>query len=196
MNLEEFIISVNSKAFKLEDIPDELIENYSDFISFFYPARKNRKSNSNDIIFQFIEEYESCFNLISHISFNDKIEEDENYIHFGWSQEDLLVIEKKSKEIITIDYAVYGRKMFSCAKSTAQFMKAFIIGGFHDLFKHFNNDESAKEYFISKANMASNAAGGLKYLRYWNSLNNTNIDFDEFGNEIKLPPPDPGGLWN
>lgn len=196
MTLKEFILGVNQNAYKPENIPEALIESEIDYISYFYPLKKDFTSNSSDLIIQFVEEYESGFELISQISFNDEIAEDENYIHFGWSMEDLLVIDKVSREIFTMDYAVYGRKIFKCASSSELFMKAFLIGGFHDIDKKFNNKNEETEYLISKAKNAALNAGGIQYLQYWNSLNNTDIIFDESGKEISNSELNSGGFLN
>ncbi|WP_407520775.1 hypothetical protein PDL71_10600 [Lacibacter sp. MH-610] len=196
MTLQDFILELNKTAFKLEDLSEELQEEAEDYISIFFPNKKESISKSNDLILQFIDEYDSAFNLISHISFNNEVIEDDNYIHFGWSREDLLVIDKASGEIIAIDYAVYGRKTFVCAASSEQFMKAFLIGGIHSIDKEFKSDNERIEYLVKKAKFAADIAGGAEYLRYWNSLNDTNIFFDEFGNQIPEPPSNSRNLLN
>lgn len=196
MTLKEFILGVNQNAYNPQNLPEALIESGIDYVSYFFPVERNFTSNSSDLIIQFVEEYKSGFNLISHISFNDEIVEDESYIHFGWSKEDLLVIDKVSGEIFTMDYAVYGRKTFVCAASSELFMKAFLIGGFHDIDKKFNHKNEEKEYLISKAKDAAITAGGIQYLRYWNSLNNTDIIFDESGQAVNNSSFNSGSLLN
>jgi hypothetical protein len=173
MDISSFLNRLKSLKFDLNVLKEQGFED-EDIVSMlnvFTPKRNGFQSVSEDALIQFIEEYKTDFGLISNISFNETIERNGNNIFIGWYKgEDPLSISINTNEIIVVSHWDYNAVNFYCALNSKKFMEAFLIHGIGRLDINFGTQEDKWNYNLAKANEAAIAAGGEKYLMFWQSL--------------------------
>ena len=156
----------------------------------FFPLKLNRPSAYTNIILQLLEEYDcSSIGLISSVSFNQVISETDRFYLIGWVfGEDPLAIDKINEEIVTLPFWDYDSINFHCGVNGESFLDAFLIGGIPPFCTNFEDRERQDLYTKGRAEEATLAAGGEKYLKFWKSLYAGGMDTTEDKNV--------GGLWN
>jgi hypothetical protein len=160
-------INIEADLMKLSGLSDEFIEkmrkryilNYRDDISVStYP------------IIQLIENYDCCNLEIGMITFNEVIEETENYIYFGKFEIDNLVIDKITGKILMEEYDT-DHIFNECAQNDTLFLKALLsVAAF---LEKSSTDEKLHDNDALNIQMAEefgDIAGGEDYYFFYKML--------------------------
>jgi hypothetical protein len=172
MNEIEFVKQVGL----LTPTRDELrIKNYpQDLISYliegFKITPRSNVSAPNEIE-SLLKSYDLSSFKANDISFDVTLEEDEDFIFFGWDANDRLAIEKSTNKIVAYD-SYSDRIVFYCADDSSKFLDAiievltFAREKMLNLYEDMERDKRASQI----AYIAALKAGGEKYEDYFKAV--------------------------
>lgn len=174
MTSEKFIFELSLLAVSEEYLQKKGYESLANpMADAFFPKKCDTNSNDDNIILTLLKNYDlSSICLISPLSFFEKkdLRREKDMVLFGTFEQDLLAIHLATNEVLVLAYWDYDEISFRCAKDSASFLEAFLIGGLH-----YNASESITEFQYNavmkqRAIMASEIAGGDMYREFWTNI--------------------------
>lgn len=125
----------------------------------------------NNELINLVQNYDGSAVKIGMITFDIEPFEDENYYYFGLFEIDFLVINKKTGEILLVDYDDINHVIFHCAINGNNFLDAILMAAkflerlpFDDHLRH----DQVQIYNIAET--CSHLAGGNKYLDFYKTV--------------------------
>lgn len=128
MNAENFVMELEKIPQSIEQLQkQEVSKNYIKTLLESYKVKKRSKNiHSDNPIIELIENYDATNVQIGMIGFDERIEQNEEYMFFGKFEVDDLAIKKSLGTVVLLenglDYVVY-----QCASSGSNFLDAIIV---------------------------------------------------------------------
>ncbi|GGH14923.1 hypothetical protein FAZ19_07050 [Sphingobacterium alkalisoli] len=172
MKASEFVeglkkIKIDAGPLKKRGLSDQFIE---DFKRAYYAPPTGSNCVSPHPVVELVENYDCSSLEIGMVTFDEKIEETEDYLFFGKADEHDLAIDITTGAVVMVESG-FDDILFNCAQNDARFLAAILNIGVFLLRRVFEAGLSENdELNIQMAEEFGDIAGGEKYYDFYKMM--------------------------
>jgi hypothetical protein len=175
MNAKQFVKKLNKiptqeriELLKELELSQDCIDEY---VSSYQLEKNEIVTEINDPIINLLANYNGQKVKIGMITFDIELFETSNYYIFGRFEMDLLVLDKKSREIKMLDYEAIDYVICHCAKNSSLFLDSILIAAeFMEKLPYDDDLANSQLELCKMANLCAEKAGGNSYNNFYKML--------------------------
>jgi len=150
------------------ELPQEFIDEYTSSYRF---EKKEVVTEKDEPILDLVTNFNGQTVKIGMITFDIELYETSRYYIFGRFEMDLLAIDKKTKEVVMLDYEAIDHVIYNCAKNSNLFLDSiFYAAEFMEKLPYDDDLANNQSEICKTVNLCAEKAGGSPYINFYKMM--------------------------